>query len=67
MKYKIKDGETIHDFNTRFRQVYHQLKENKKPSGDILYEWYVRSLPRYLSMFILQKRIKYFDKLCDHA
>ena len=47
----VKGGEFISDFNTRFRQVYHQLKDNKKPLGDILYEWYVRSLPRCLAMF----------------
>ena len=49
---QVKEGESIREFNTRFRQVYHRLKDNHKPSSDIIYEWYVHSLPKSIAMFV---------------
>ena len=64
---QVKEGESIRDFATRFQQIYHRLKYNHKPSGDNIHEWYVRSLPKFVAMFIAQKGIIDFDQACEHA
>ena len=55
---QVNDGESINDFNIRFRQVFLSLHEKHRPSTDIMLEWYVQSLPKVISMFILQKGIR---------
>ena len=38
---QLNNGESISDFNIRFRQVFLSLYENHRPSTDIMLEWYV--------------------------
>ena len=64
---QVKDGESICEFNTRFQHVYHRLKDNHKPSGDIIYEWYVCSLRKSIAMFVAQKGIIDFEQACERA
>ena len=62
-----KYGESINDFNIRFRQVFLSLHEKHRPSTDIMLEWYVQSLPKDIAMFILQKGIMDLHEVCEYA
>ena len=43
----------IRDFTTCFWYVYHHLHENYRPLVELIYHWYVHSLPETMTMFIL--------------
>ena len=64
---QVNDGESINDFNIRFRQVFLSLHEKHRPSTDIMLEWYVQSLPKDMAMFILQKGITDLHEACEYA
>ena len=61
------DAESIDDFNIRFRHVIYSLHKNHIPSTNIMLEWYLQSLPKYISMFILQKGITDLHESCEYA
>lgn len=55
----------IRDFTTCFWYVYHHLHENYRPLVELIYHWYVHSLPETMTMFILQKGIIDLGEACE--
>ena len=64
---QVHDGESIRYFNTCFWQVYYSLQEEDRPSTQLTFHWYVRSLPKGMAMFILCEGVTNFNKAWKHA